>query len=192
MKRNYIFVILAFFVIGIGIIIGIVVSNKTSNYNQNAGNRITQEENTLDNEINIVTTSSKDEKTTPNTLLIFKTYYKECGHTMQYIEDIEEGLVNETKEEIQSKFPDWNIEEFGKQQIIFYKENEGICNEHYILKDCNGYVYIYLSDEKGEEKLNQITEIVTEYLPETDRRALKEGIKVVGKEKLNATLEDYE
>ena len=96
------------------------------------------------------------------------------------------------REEIKEKYPGWEIKEFGKEQIIFYKEQEGICNEHYIIKDNNGYVSIYLIDEQGKEELKELTEIVTAYLPQTDKDALEQGIKVVGREQLNATLEDFE
>ena len=65
-------------------------------------------------------------------------------------------------------------------------------DNHYVIRDNNGYIYVYLIDSNEKETLYQITEIVTSYLPQTDQIALKEGIRVVGKEELNATLEDYE
>ena len=117
---------------------------------------------------------------------------KNAGHTITEIKDIEEMKVNMKREEIKEKYPGWEIKEFGKEQIIFYKEQEGICNEHYIIKDNNGYVSIYLIDEQGKEELKELTEIVTAYLPQTDKDALEQGIKVVGREQLNATLEDFE
>lgn len=104
--------------------------------------------------------------------------------------------MNKTKEELEIKYEEWKIQSFKKNEIIFYKEQEGICNEHYIIKDNEGYVCVYLiysnQEKNKQEILVEVTEIITDYLPETDKRALKEGIKVVGRDKLNATLEDYE
>ena len=62
----------------------------------------------------------------------------------------------------------------------------------YIVKENNGYVAIYTEDSLGKEILKETTEIVTAYLPETDLVRLREGIKVIGKENLNAIIEDYE
>ena len=77
-------------------------------------------------------------------------------------------------------------------QVTFYTEKTGICDEHYIVKENNGYVAIYTENSFGKETLKETTEIVTSYLPETDLVRLREGIKVIGKENLNAIIEDYE
>ena len=71
-------------------------------------------------------------------------------------------------------------------------KKEGICDEHYLLKENNGYIAIYRKDNEGKEKLKETTQIVTTYLPETDRQSLKNGIEIIGKENLSLTLEDYE
>ncbi len=80
MKRNSIILIFSCLVIFIGITIGTVIANKNKSNNLNNNeNRFTDKEtNTLSNEIELVTTSTMDEKTTPNTLLVFNTYYKKC------------------------------------------------------------------------------------------------------------------
>ena len=73
-----------------------------------------------------------------------------------------------------------------------YKEEEGICKEHYILRDYNGYIAIYRLESDGKETLQEITGIVTSYLPEIDIERLNIGIRVNGKQELHSSLEDYE
>ena len=131
-------------------------------------------------------------KTSPNCLFVFRTYYKECKHTKVERNEIEEEYVNKTEEDLQEQYKDWKIEEFTTLMVSFYKEEDGICEEHYIIKDNNGYVAVYQIDSLGNETLKETTEIVTSYLPETDKERLKQGIKVNGLEELNSTIEDYE
>ena len=193
MRKTYIIIISAILALITGFAIGAIIdNNRTDNLGQLQEPKISDNKNELSNEIQIVTTSITEEKTTPNTLLIFNTYHKQCEHITTEKKDITEELVNKTKREIEEIYEDWHLQEFSVAEVSLLKEIPGICNEHYVIKDYNGYVYVYLLDANEKETLYQITEIVTSYLPQTDQIALKEGIKVIGKEKLNATLEDYE
>lgn len=195
MKKTYIIVILAIIAILGGIIIGTWISqkDKTYNFKQEPEKTLAKENQNTLNEIYAITTSfHMDVETTPNTLFIFKTYYKECKHTKIQKIEIPKEDVNKTEEDLQEKYRDWGIKEFTSAQVVFCQEKEGICNEHYVLRELNGYVAIYTVDELGKEILKQTTEIVIQYLPEADKESLKNGIKVNGEENLNATLEDYE
>lgn len=101
-------------------------------------------------------------------------------------------IINKTEEEIKSKYPEFTIESFGSMELILYKEIEGNCEEHYLLKEKENQIAVYQIDEEGNEKFLQDTGIATDYLPETDRIAIQNGIKIYGKEALNSNLEDYE
>ena len=68
----------------------------------------------------------------------------------------------------------------------------GFCNEHYIVKEDNGFISIYTVNKEGIQKLKEKTEISTMYLPEQDLENLKVGISIVGKMNLYSFLEDYE
>ena len=125
-------------------------------------------------------------------MFVFKTYYRECEHTLINKIDIPKEFVNQTVEEIEREYLDWKIQSFNVNEVIFYQEKEGICEEHFIVKENNGYITIYFIDKYGVEKIKETTEIVTTYLPEIDKNRLKEGIKINGQEELNACLEDYE
>lgn len=194
MSKKYIIVLVLAAIIASGIIVGVILggNDKTSNLKPEIDTKLATENKELEDDIQIVTTSNIKVKTSPNTLFIFKTYYKDCNHTKTKKIEIPKEFVNQTEEEMQEKYRDWKIEKFTSSEVIFYEEQEGICNEHYVIRENNGYVAIYTIDSLAQETLKETTEIVTSYLPETDKQRLQEGIKVIGQESLNATIEDYE
>ncbi len=193
MKKSYILILLATIAILIGIILGMVLSKngQTSNLQQEPEFTLAQKEGAKKNE-SIRTSSNMEVKTSPHTLFLFHTYYQGCGHTQIERKEILEEDVNKTEEDLQEKYRDWGIKEFTTEQVLLYQEKEGICGEHYILKEIEGYVAIYTVDALGKETLQEKTDIITNYLPEADQLQLKEGIRINGQENLNAAIEDYE
>lgn len=194
MRKKYIITLLVIITIIVGVVVGILLSgrNKTHNFEPETKSQLAKNTQILQNEIQIIETANTEIKTSPNCLFTFQTYYKECKHTINEKQDIPKQDVNQTEEELQEKYRDFVIKEFSPNEVTFYEEKEGICNEHYIIKDNNGYVSIYTIDSFGKEILKETTEIVTMYLPESDKQSLKEGIKANGREELNALIEDYE
>lgn len=136
--------------------------------------------------------NAKEEKVSPNAKLITNIYYDECGHTVKKTSSIENKYINLTKEELAEEYKEWEIKEFSPEEITLYKEENGICNEHYIVKDNDGFIAVYSLDSNEKETLKEITEIATNFLPNTDIAKLKGGIKVYGRENLNSVLEDFE
>jgi len=177
-----------------GFIIGLFLAgkNKTSNLEPEIESKLAKEEQNVENKMELIATSHMEIKTSPNAIFIFETYYQECQHTNIERDEIPKECVNQTENDLQEKYRDWKIKEFNQAEVTFYKEKEGICGQHYVIKEHQGYVAIYTVDSFGKETLKETTEIVTSYLPETDKLRLKEGIKVYGQENLNATIEDYE
>lgn len=166
------------------------VDNKTENETYNT-TIIEEEPYSVRNDITIQTTT-EEEKVSPNAILILKKHYQECDHTIKEYAEIPEDFVNLTLEELQKEYADWKIEQFSSLEIILLKEEQGVCNEHYLLKETNGVITVYKIEKNGEETLIEETGISIEYLTENDKMKIKEGIKVYGKEELNSTLEDYE
>lgn len=193
MNKKYIIISIITTII-LGIIVGVLISKNydTSNLEPKLKTKLATEYQNVENEIDIITTSNAEIKASPNCLFVFEIYYKECKHTIIERNDIPSHCVNQTEEELQKKYEDFQIKKFTTGEIVFYREKEGICDEHYLIKEHNGYIAIYTIDSFGKETLKETTEIVTTYLPQTDIKQLKEGIKVLGQENLNATLEDYE
>ena len=136
--------------------------------------------------------STNQEKISPNCFITFKTKYKKCGHETNKYEKIDDNLVNKTEEELQKVYSDWKIEDFSDSNIVLSKDEEGYCDEHYLVQDKEGKVVIYKILEDGTKQKFQETEISTEYLAEADKVQIKEGIRVNGKQNLNQLIEDFE
>lgn len=195
MKNKYmyiIYVIIFILAIGIGYLIYNANSHKTNELVNTTNNLITEELNyTVKNDISI-TTVSEEEKTTPNTLLILKKEYENCGHTIKEYVEIPADLVNLTKEQIQKEYNNWIVEEFSEDEVILSKEIEGSCNQHYVLREKDGKIAIYNITDLGKEELKEITNISIEYLTEDDLLRLNGGIMAYGQEELNSIIEDFE
>lgn len=204
MKKSWL-IILVLAIIVIGIITGVYIYNK----NKKIGKNI------VDNEINIVSetitdecteeygkleeqakleieTNSSEEKISPNCLITLKRYYDECQHTINEYLDIPKDLVNGTESDLQKEYPNWEIQKYSNNEIILYKEFNSNCGQHFVLRDVDGKINIYKINENNEEELYEKTEISVEYLTETDRIEIQNGIRVNGIEELNQLIEDFE
>ncbi len=155
----------------------------------NDSNEITT--NNINNEI-VEETNTNEEKISPNAFITYKINYKKCGHETTEYREIPKELVNLTKAELQEKYDEWKIEEFSDTNIILKKESKDSCDEHFILKDKDGIVTVFKKDENGEEREYEITDISTEYLTDTDKINMKNGIEVNGVQNLNQLIEDFE
>lgn len=142
--------------------------------------------------INIKKTNASEEVISPNANITFKIYYRECEHLITKKENDIKDLINLSKEELQEKYIDWEIEKFSLDDIVLYKEVDDFCDEHYILKEENGYIVIYRLDKENHEKLLEITSIAVDYLENEDLKKIENGIKINTKTELNKLLEDYE
>jgi len=140
----------------------------------------------------VITTNTEDEKISPNCKITLIKYYKGCKDKINDYISVPKELVNCTEKQLQGKYNDWEIKEFSSNQITLYKEFEGECGEHYLLKDKDGKIYIYKINENGKQEEYEKTDVATDYLPEKDKSAIKEGLKVNGKEKLNELIESFE
>ncbi len=198
MKKYYIISISAIIIFTILVVSGIIIFNnmeankKISNKNEIINNVNEIQNNLISNNIELVTTASEEEKISPNSTFIFKTYYKKCEHIKVEKEIVTQIMVNKTKEDLEKIYKNWNIVTFRNDEVLFYKEEEGNCGEHYLLKELEGKIAIYSIDDENNFKLYEETEIITNYLPEEDMARIREGIRVNGKQELNEALEDYE
>lgn len=207
MKKSWMIVIIIV-IIAIGIVMGTYI------YNRNGKNTI--KENIIDNKINEISekvedecteeweeldeqakqdmleANSVEEKISPNCLITLRSYYKSCQHTINRYVDVSQDLVNKTEEDLKEEYPGWEVKEYSSAKIILYKEYDGECAEHFVLKNDNGKITIYTISENGEEEIYEKTEISVDYLTETDKIEIENGIRVNGKEELNQLIEDFE
>ena len=178
----------------IGILLGISISsivllvlmyNDTSNTEIDTIDKFARiEENITENEIEIVTTSYSSTKISPSASLVFQTYYKACDHTVEKQEKASSDVVNNNEFEIGEKYSDWDIKKFTSDEVIFYKEVDGVCGEDYIIKEKDGSIVIFTLNNKGIEELYKTTNIQAQYLPEEDLARLKKRNKGKGKRRI--------
>ena len=144
------------------------------------------------NEVVVQTASNDGIKISPNAKVHQKQFYKKCGHTVEEIFSAPEQIINKNKAEVEKYYYGWKIEQISNKEIFLYKENYGICQEHYVVKDLDGTLMVYKKNENDDEELYLRTQINSKYLPEDDYNRLKNGICIIGKENLYSLLEDYE
>ena len=195
MRKGYIIAIAIALLLLLGIVFAVFTNNRDNTLDSNMieDKQLAEGQDINNSTVNTVETSSEENDNILHTAsIIKKTYYKGCDHLIREIEDVDVELVNKNEEEVKEKYPDWELQGYSREEIVLYKEVEGFCNEHYVLKVHNGVIGIYTVDQNGNETLKQDTEIQIQYLPEIDIENLKKGIYVIGDEALNSALEDYE
>lgn len=195
MRKDWMIAVIALLLLMIGIVAGFYVFKikQTQDNNMLEDKQLAEEQENKETEINnVIATSVIEEKTSPNTIFTQKQYFKGCDHIQKETTEISEEDINLTQEQMQKQYPDWKIEKFSSNEVVLYKEKNGYCDEHYVIREHNGVLAIYTLDENGKETWKQDTEIVTMYLPEVDLSRIKEGIKVTGTTNLRSILEDYE
>lgn len=141
---------------------------------------------------NTIKANTQEEKTSPNCSITTKTYFSECGHTKREYANLPQELVNLTKEQLQERYPEYKVESFASNEVVLEQEKKGNCGEHYLVKDKEGEVAIYQMLDDGTLKELEVTGITTEYLPDTDKINMTNGIQVNGKQDLNQLIEDFE
>ena len=195
MKKTIWIIVLLIVAIIIGFFVGKYLYNLEEDKKELENNiQNTASSNLIDNTNTLkIETSVSEEKISINTEVIEEIYYIECDHLLKYTKKDIKNLVNMTKEELAKKYPDWEVKEFSEDKVVLYKEEADYCEEHYLVKDVDGFVTIYAMDN-GEKirELVKVTEIETKYLTETDQENLKEGIKVYTGQNLNKLIEDFE
>mgnify|MGYP005809542547 CR=1 FL=1 len=204
MKKSWI-IILILAIIIIGIIAGLaiynqkgdsknnIIENEINTISEKVTDECTEEYEELEEQAKLeIETNSSEEKISPNCLITLKRYYNECQHTINEYIDIPQNLVNGTQEDLEKEYPNWEIQKYSSNEIILYREFDSNCGQHFILRNDNGKITVYKINEKNEEEVYEKTEISIEYLTETDKIEIQNGIRVNGIEELNQLIEDFE
>ncbi len=141
---------------------------------------------------NVLPTSSSEICISPNATLTKICTYKKCGHTVTVSESVSNSLVNIAEDDFKKLYSEWNLVKFTPSLIEVSKSFDGNCDEHFLVKDTNGYIAIYHIKNDNDFELLETTGIVTKYLSQIDLNELENGVTLYGKEKLNAYIEDFE
>ncbi|MBR2786313.1 MAG: hypothetical protein IKD76_02290 [Clostridia bacterium] len=140
----------------------------------------------------IINTNSADTVVSPNAEVVLTQYYKRCGHSRVVREIAPREIVNLNEEKVREYYEGWKLDSFTANEIKLSRDNEGICGEHYIIRESDGYISISAKNDIGEYIFKGQTDIPVMYLPEGDLEELERGIEIVGRENLNKFLENFE
>lgn len=203
MKKSWIIVLIVVIVV-FGIITGIAIYEKNkkeinkkniivNEISEKVTDECTEEYENLEEQAKIeIETNSSEEKISPNCILTLKRYYKECEHLINEYIEIPQNLVNKTQEELEIEYPNWEIKKYSSTEIVLYREFDSNCGQHFILRNDDGKITVYKINENNEEEVYEKTEISIDYLTETDKIEIQNGIRVNGIEELNQLIEDFE
>lgn len=145
------------------------------------------------NESKIAETYSEEEKVSYNASFATKKYYNECGHFKFQYSELPTEIINLTKSELEESYPEWDVEEFSKNNVVLSQQVNNICDEHYVLKfDEEQNISVYHIGSSGNIELYKTTNISKQYLTSTDIDNLENGIYVYGTGNLNSAIEDFE
>ena len=194
MKKYIILVIIL--IIGLGFLSGYYfykIGQKKENGKEYIAEKLIDDECTEIAEREAKIASNQENKISPNCTLTIRILYTQCNHLAETSEKIsDEKLVNLTEEEFKEKYKEWEIQKFTSSEIVIYKQIDAFCNQHYKLKERDGYIAVYKLDKQNNETLEKQTDILLEYLAQKDIENIKNGIMVYSKKELNKVLEDFE
>lgn len=159
------------------------------NVTNNINNTLTERN---DISLNSINTNYNEPKISPNAYITFYKYYKKCGHMTKEKIHITDNLVNLTEDELQKVYKDWQINKFTSSNIELYKEFEGSCGEHYLVKTTNGFITVYILNDDNSVELKETTNIAVKYLSIEDMNELENGVVLYGNEELNSYIENFE
>lgn len=196
--KTWIWVVILILGIVFAIVMAIYTYNRGSISDVNIVNtqklaEVENQENSYNEMMNeVVETSSTNTNISPNAVVIQKRYYKGCDHLIRETVEIPEELINQDENSLKEYYSDWKVEQYSPTELVIYKEFKGICNEHYVIKEHNGVLGIFVENDEKVQEWQEDTEIEVQYLPEEDIEEFKVGVRVVGKMNLITFLEDYE
>lgn len=140
----------------------------------------------------VIDTSYSDITVSPNAEVILTEKFSRCGHTSVTKDIAPREIVNLNKEKVQEYYEGCSIDKFTSDEIEVSRNTTGICDEHYILRESDGFISINCKNNVGEYIFKGLTDISVQYLPQEDLEKLQKGIEIVGRENLNKFLEDFE
>ena len=123
---------------------------------------------------------------TKDTQLVFEKRYISCGHKRVEERQARDNEIGLSLQSIALRFPEWSIADYTTERIVFTKEVNDFCPGHFVLKDRDGVVVIYMPSEAGDEyKSVEETQISTDALPPDVQSEIRKGL-------ILDTLEDVE
>ncbi len=127
---------------------------------------------------------------TPNTQLIFKTYFNSCKHTIEKAVQASNDEVGMSEQQLKEKYMGWEIT-LSSPIVELNKTIDTYCPTHYIIGVDNGFIAIYVYDENGQKLMQEKTDISMATLTPEDQQTLQYGIVVDTEDQKEQTLEGF-
>lgn len=197
-KKNYVLIILLMVImISGGYILGTYIGQNSLDENPNksddeSGYQTMQSKDQNDKEI-VGRKVPAIEVTTKDTLLVFEKYYISCSDKITEERNAEGYEIGLSSQDIRLKFPEWDIYEFSSEKVVLTKEIRDYCPNHFILKDRDGIVVIYMPPEDGDEyKDFEETQVFTDVLPPDVQDEIRKGLVLDSLEDVEHIMENLE
>jgi len=134
-----------------------------------------------------------DNLTARDTVLSFRQFFLKCQHLIEESKVISNSEVGMNQEQLASLYPDWTLKQFEKSRVVFEKQTDNYCPNHFIIFDENGYLAVYkTSFDDGELHLHELTDIRSDMLDEHFRNLIKQGKAVETLEEIDYIIENWD
>jgi hypothetical protein len=126
------------------------------------------------------------------TSLTFVATYAECGCSTRQSSLAGAELGGLGREQLEERFPDWQIQTVTGSEVVFFRLLPGMCPEmgtYRTLGVRDGKVAVYLGRPGTGLLLQRLTSISVSNLPKPDRERLQAGIVLEGDRAVESYLE---
>lgn len=173
-----------------GIVIGFNIENKDNN---NYSEEVINKNNELD-EVSIYTDSKSGKKY--DIELVYEDHYTLCNHNITNTETVYATTLNSLKkqeiEKQKKEDKEYNIKEENNYRLVFYREVNQNCPNHFKVKMEEGVVVIYNIISETVETVYKKIDISQDLIRPEMLEELNTGMVVNSKEELNLIIEDLE
>lgn len=139
----------------------------------------------------LIETVVEETKLSPYAKMVIEKKFTKCGHSSVEVIDVPDELINMTEAEVMEKYKNWELRSFNSKEVSLFREIVANCNDHFVLKEKDGYLAIYSDVTEGTLNLKEVTDIDIASLPSGDVKSLEEGIYVYGQDELSSIIEDF-
>ena len=128
--------------------------------------------------------------------LVYEDYYTLCNETITKSETVYDTNVDELLEIEKSKqsasSKEYEVKEKTKERLVFYRELDQNCPNHFNVKLENGVIVIYSVVNESVSTVYKTIDIAQELIRPELVEELNLGIEINSKEELNLFIEDIE
>jgi hypothetical protein len=123
-----------------------------------------------------------------NTVIQFVYHYAD-GITEVYNSVPAKYMSGWGRERIAKAYGKWIMDYYSPEKVVFHKNVDKDSSQHYILKEYNGYVAVFYSEDK---RIKEITSANMLSLDAKEREKYAQGVEIVGNKELMRVLQDLE